>query len=283
MRNNYYDRVDNVYRFVGNVVNSSEYQPKYNNVLLSHATFLGSASIDFIIDTPNEIVTVDATIADAIYGSKLRILNDNNEDKNDRILGPAGNIQRTGNDLADNTALFNYAIRFNPIFDNVEFSQLYPIGNQQGNTLSVIYKVLVSSANYWSGEHQMPTVKVIYDGGLNEVEAVMAKDNSDWINISAEFIPETTTGVIDITLSGFSDQSAPDSYFYLGQCIVNKPDGSELKLSNLDLFYQALPITPTVATLTDFSENIRKIEWHLPVINRWVKRASVLVPHTENL
>jgi hypothetical protein len=86
MRNNYYDRVDNVYRFVGNVVNSSEYQPKYNNVLLSHAIFLGSASIDFIIDTPNEIVTVDATIADAIYGSKLRILNDNEETKNDRVL-----------------------------------------------------------------------------------------------------------------------------------------------------------------------------------------------------
>jgi hypothetical protein len=106
----------------------------------------------------------------------------------------------------------------------------------------------------------MPTVKVIYDGGLNEVEAVMAKDNSDWINISIEFTPKTEIGVIDITLSGFSDQSAPDSYFYLGQCIVNKPDGSELKLSNLDLFYQALPITPTVATLTDFSENIRKIE-----------------------
>lgn len=283
MNSNIYERSDYAYRFNGGIVSSTDIEPEYTNLVLGTGTFSGSAAIDFVIDTPNTEVTVDETIADAIYGSKLRILNDNNETKNDRVLWPAGNIQRTGDSLADPLALFNYAIRFNPVFDNVEFNQLYPIGNQLWNTLSVIYKVYIPNEEYWAGEHTMPTLSVLYDGGLNEAIAVMEQVAEEWYNISVEFTPTTEVWVIDITLFGFSDQSVPNSYFYLWQCIVNKPDGSELKLSNLDLFYQALPITPTIATLTDFSENIRKIENALPIINTWVQKASKFIPHNQDL
>lgn len=280
---NIYDRSDYAYLFSGGVVSSSDINPTYTNIAISIWTFAGSAAIDFVIDTPNTEVTVDTTIADAIYGSKLRILNDNNISKNDRVLWPSGNIQRTWTWLADSTKLFNYAIRFNPIFDNVEFNQLYPIGNQLWNTLSVIYKIYIPNSNYWAGEYTMPTLTVSYDWWLSSKTSVMEKVSWEWYNLYVEFTPTTELWVIDITVFGFTDQSVPNCYFYLGQCIVNKPDGAELKLSNLDLFYNALPITPTIATLTDFSENIRKIENALPIINEWVKKASILVPHSTDI
>ena len=129
----------------------------------------------------------------------------------------------------------------------------------------------------------MPTLTVSYDWWLSSKTSVMEKVSWEWYNLSVEFTPTTDLWVIDITVFGFTDQSVPNCYFYLWQCVVNKSDGSELKLSNLDLFYNALPITPTIATLTDFSENIRKIEHALPIINEWVKKASKLIPHSTDI
>ena len=104
----------------------------------------------------------------------------------------------------------------------------------------------INNAAYYGGTHQKPRLTINYDNGT--VAYAEAVASTGWQFISVPFTPTTTYGQITATLSTMTDQTGSNAYVYFDDYSVLLPAGVQLNLGSMDLWANALPVMPTIAT-----------------------------------
>lgn len=189
----------------------------------------------------------------AVRQSKLRFVNANGIANNDYIMCTYGNIARTGSGLTDTTVhtagTDKFAIRFEPLTstDNIDWEFTVPTGDILGRTMTVAVWCKINSATYYAGTHQQPRLTLDYDDGT--VLYTEATESTDWQLLVITFVPTTSYGQITVTISGRTDAVGTDAYFYLDDMAILYPSGYKLDMGGMDLWANALPITPPIATV----------------------------------
>lgn len=176
----------------------------------------------------------------------------------DYVRQPLGDIYRTGTGLADTTVRTagGYAMRFQPKSGTVAtyWTQNIPTGNIQNQTMTVGVWVKINSANYWAGTHQMPRITVSYDNGTASAYGEAAQ-STNWQFVFVPITPTTTFGQMTFTVTGMTDATTSNAYFYVDDFSAALPQGATLNLGNLDLWSNGLPVSPanlaTTVTASD--------------------------------
>jgi hypothetical protein len=88
---------------------------------------------------------------------------------------------------------------------------------------------------------------VRYDNATDAYAEAVA--GTGWQLLSVTFTPTTSYGQVTVTISGRTDATGSDAYFYADDMAVLLPAGYKLDLGGLDLWADALPITPPIATV----------------------------------
>jgi len=215
---------------------------------------------DMLIQSPSGDFTLDTTnMLDSILGTKIKIADNNDTINNDLVYSTFGNFQRCGDGLADATVHTSgtnkFSLRFSPNnnADTLDWQQYVPTGNIQSKTMAVSVWVKINSNVYYTGVHIKPTLRVNYDNG--SILEIVSTPNTEWQLLTAVFTPTTTFGQIEITILGSTDAVSPDSYFYVDDMSVFFPAGSSLNLGGMDLWANAMPITPSIATVSVASDS----------------------------
>lgn len=164
---------------------------------------------------------------------------------------PNGKTQSTGSGLADTTVhtAGGYAIRFEPLSStsNLEWEFTIPTGNIQNATMTVAVWCKIASATYYAGTHQLPRLTIDYDNGTETYAE--AAESTDWQLLSVAFTPTTTYGQITVTLSGRTDATTTNAYVYWDDFSTLYPADKPLNTQTLDLWANALPVVPPLATV----------------------------------
>lgn len=175
-----------------------------------------------------------------------------------RVIYRNGLTQSTGDGLSDTTVHTagsgKFALRFEmvrkPTSGNTtpfDYSFEIPTGNIQNKSMTVGVWCKINSANYYSGTFQLPRLTISYDDGASTAYA-QASTSTDWQLIFITFTPTTTFGKLSADLSTYTDQISLDSYVYWDDFLVLYPSNTTLDLGGLDLWSNALPITPPIAS-----------------------------------
>jgi hypothetical protein len=212
------------------------------------------AYIDFEFNSPTTLSTIQtAAMPNTIPGSHLRISDNNNIANVDLGYLTYGNFVRCGDGLGDTTVRTTgarkFSIRFQPIHSTnvLSWKQTIPTGNIQNKTMNVNVWVKINNAAYYAGTHTKPTLRVRYDNAT-EITAV-ALGNTDWQQLNVSFTPTTTYGQIEVSVEGATDATTTNAYFYVDDMNVAFPAGVQVDLGGLDLWANALPVAPAIATM----------------------------------
>lgn len=174
-----------------------------------------------------------------------------------------GEILSCGDGLTDTTVhtagTGKFAIRFesSSSTSRLEWSFKTPTGNIATKTMTVAVWCKINAAAYYSGTHQKPRLTIDYDNGTETYAE--ATESTDWQLLSVTFSPTTTFGQITVTLSTMTDATGSDAYVYFDDMSVLYPAGYKLDLGGMDLWADALPITPPIATVLSAGD-----VWNLP-------------------
>jgi hypothetical protein len=122
-----------------------------------------------------------------------------------------------------------------------------PTGNIKDKSMAVAVWCKINSATYYAGTHEMPKMKIEYDG--NKTVTATATKTTDWQLLSVILTPTTEAGKINLTLSGMTDGLTTDAYIYFDDFSVLYPAGYKLDLGGMDIWDAALPVTPPIATV----------------------------------
>lgn len=191
------------------------------------------------------------SISTLLLGSRVQFSNLNGIQNNDIVYDYAGYLVRTGAGLADTTVRTGgpdkFALRFQPTssINNLSWSFTVPTGNIQGKTMSVAVWVKINSSNYYAGTHQKPRLTVNYDNGTEVYAEASATTN--WQQLFVTFTPTTTYGQIIVSISGRTDATGSNAYFYVDDMTLLYPSNHSLDLGGLDNWANALPVTPPIA------------------------------------
>lgn len=202
--------------------------------------------------TSNPIIST-TNLGDTAPGTHLKIVNYNGVTNDDRGYLTYGKFQRVGDGLSDTivhtagTAMFG--IRFESLssINRLEWTQNVPTGNIINKQMMVGVWVKLNSVNYYAGVNQMPRITVDYDNGT--IAYAEAAQQTDWQFIFVAFTPITSYGEIIVTISTMTDATTTNAYIYWDDFVVLYPAGYRLDLGTIDLWAQALPVTPTIATV----------------------------------
>jgi len=175
-----------------------------------------------------------------------------NQTANDhRVYWKYGMTQSTGDSLTDTTVHTSgtgkFAIRFAPSSStsNLDWSFTVPTGNIQNKTMTVTVWVKINSTTFYAGTHQKPRLTVNYDNGtLAYAEAL---GNANWQLLAVNFTPTTTYGQITVTVSGRTDATSTNAYFYVDDFGVAYPPNVALDLGGLDNWASGLPVVPPLS------------------------------------
>lgn len=206
----------------------------------------------YTFDSPTGALTLsEGNVPDMVEGFSVGFADYDDTATDDRRIYTLGKTQRTNAALADTTVhtAGGSAMRFEPTTAGETFEWAFdvPTGNIQTKTMVIAIWCKLNNAAYWAGTHEMPRLTVEYDGGT-EVYAAAAQTTA-WQLLSVTFTPATATGKITVTLSGQTDATGTDRYFYWDDASVFYPAGVALNLGGLDIWDAALPVTPPIATL----------------------------------
>ena len=166
-----------------------------------------------------------------------------------------GNYQRTGTGLADTTARTSggYAIRLAPnsttlfAWPNLVAERSIPTGSIQSKTLTVTAWVYINNAAYYAGTNTRPTLSVKYDNATTAT-AVATATAGAWQQLAVTITPVTTYGQIEAWISGATDATGSNSYFYIDDVNVGYPAGVAISLGGLDQWAGATPVWPPIST-----------------------------------
>lgn len=188
---------------------------------------------------------------DGADGSKVRFQDYNQVTNVDFTVQPFGTITKTGTGLADTTVRTagGYAMRFEP--DNppnqIRWEQTVPTGDIQNKTMTVSVWVKINNANYYAGTHDKPTLTIDYDEGTTITSTALG--NTNWQLLACTFTPTTDYGQIEMAITGSTDATGANSYFYADDINIAYPAGVAINLGNLDLWAAGLPVVPTISTM----------------------------------
>lgn len=231
----------------------------------TNANFESGAYIDCVASNFNALP--DTTLLpEVLEGSGLRFVGYNATTNNDFVYTPYGYLTRCGDSLTDTTVRTSgtgkFSLKFTPTdpSSTLSWSQKIPTGNIQNLTMTISLWVKINNANYYSGTHTKPTLSVNYDNGT--VVTSVATGSTSWQRISITFTPTTTFGQIQVTVSGSTDASLADRDFYVDDMDIAYPPGYSLNLGGLDLWANALPVSPTIATVPSTGS-----VWDVPLLN----------------
>ncbi len=226
----------------------------------------GYYDVEFVNPVSTLNLESGSLLADGISVSKVRITNLNSLTNDDSVIAPLGFFQRCGTGLADTTVhttgVDKFSLRFQPTTstDLFYWDQKIPTGNIQNLTTAVSIWVKINNAAYYAGTHQNPRLSIDFDNGT--VAYAEAADNTDWQLLTVSFSPTTTYGQIIATVSGLTDATGSNAYFYADDVSVFLPPGVQLDLGGMDLWANALPITPSIST------NVTATDvWNVPTAN----------------
>lgn len=174
----------------------------------------------------------------------------------DNTIQKFGRTQRCGDGLTDTTVHTSGADKYSLRMESTdgannnlfEWSFKTPTGDILGRDMTVVAWVNIAHANYYGGTYyQLPRLSVNYDDGT--VVYAQATAVTGWQKLNVNFTPTTSFGQIEITLSCKTDvATAAQRYVYWDDFSVLYPAGYVLNLGGLDLWANALPITPPIAT-----------------------------------
>jgi hypothetical protein len=211
----------------------------------------GYHDITFI--DPSATLTFDAThsLADAVTLSKISIVNEGEVANVDSVYTPLGTFRRCGDGLDDTTVhttgTNKFSLRYNSAGgDNLAWSFNVPTGDIQNKTAAIACWVKINSENFWGSANSMPRMTVNYDNGSTDYAE--AAETTDWQLLFVPFTPLTAYGQITVTIGGYSDVGDSDGYFYVDDITMFYPAGVTLNLGGMDLWANAMPITPPIAT-----------------------------------
>lgn len=213
---------------------------------------INSAAVDYELDTPTGITTIDETNRILMLpGSQFKISNYNNTANDNRIWSPHGYIRSTGTGLTDATVRTagGYAMRFQPTsgVNPLVWSFNVPTGNIQNKTMTVAVWVKINNSAYYAGTHQKPRLSVNYDNGT--VVSSTAVDSTDWQLLAVTFTPATVYGQITVAIDGRTNAAGSNAFFYVDDFSILYPAGHTLNLGSLDIWANALPVVPPISTV----------------------------------
>ena len=235
---------------IGNIINTMTFgNIKANtiDIAVSDVPYIAAEIV-----TPNGFSTI-SSFAATVPGTLLRI--DNVTATNDdRTYGTYGMTQRTGTGLTDTTVhtagAGKFAIRLQPTSSVNAFSDwsfTIPTGDITGRLMTIACWCKINAATYYAGVHTSPTMSINYDNGT--IATAVATDSTDWQLLAVNFTPATAYGQVTVTISGMTDALTTDAYFYIDDFAVLYPAGYKLDLGGLDLWANALPVVPPIATV----------------------------------
>ena len=196
-----------------------------------------------IISTTNQLVVIE--------GTRLAITNSNSVNNADMSWTRTGEIVRTGTSLADTTvrSAGGFAMRFMPISSTqlLKWEQTIPIGDISTKTMTITCWVYINNAAYYAGTHTKPTLSVNYDNGTTL--SSVATGATGWQQLAVTFTPATSYGQVTVKVTGATDATGTNRYFYVDDVNVAYPAGYQVDLGSLDLWAAGLPVAPTIATM----------------------------------
>lgn len=189
-----------------------------------------------------------------IEGSRFAVTNEDEVPNAEYSHLRGGTITKTGASLPDTTVRTSggFAMRFEPTdttaLNLMSWKQIIPTGNIQNKTMTVSVWVYINNAAYYAGTHTKPTLTVDYDNGT-EISSVATATAGSWQQLAVTFTPTTGYGQVEMKVTGATDATGTDSYFYVDDMNVAYPAGVAIDLGNLDLWAEGLPVAPAIATM----------------------------------
>jgi len=254
-RNNTINRCTRGYHMGGSIINVKFFNERYGNLTANTTDFSITSGTYIDLTNNNSSTNINFSTTDyelTVPTSKFRVTSENGVLNADTVHMPFGRLKRTGYNLSDETVhtagTDKYALRFEPTSttDLLEWVQIVPTGNIQNLTMNISIWVKINSATYYTGFHQNPRITIEYDNGTSTyAEAI---DTTDWQLLSCSFTPTTTFGQLLLSINGLTEATLTDAYFYIDDINVFYPPGVQLSLGNLNLWADALPVTPSIAT-----------------------------------
>jgi hypothetical protein len=256
--NNTYNKCAKIFGMNANIFlnNVKSYNESFGNLSANTNDVVSSSGVylDWTQVNPSTNVNFVSTDYDlAISSSQFRVTNENGIPNVDTTYMPFGIIKRTGDGLADTTVhtagTGKFAMRFEPtsLTDPIYWEQYIPTGNIQNKTMNISAWVKINSSTYYSGTtYQMPMLMINYDNGTLIYTNALAI--TDWQLLTLSFTPATTYGRISLNITGLTDASVSDAYFYLDDLNVFYPPDVQLALGGLDLWADGMPVTPSIST-----------------------------------
>lgn len=221
----------------------------------------GFATAYQVVDTFNctfaDTTTTNGLLS-ALSGAYVKAHAYNANASDHRSWWQYGNMVSSGSGLTDTTVhtvgVGKFALRFEPMssINNLIWSFDVPTGNISGQTMTVACWVKINAAAYYAGAHGKPRLTIDYDNGTTVYAEAMA--NTIWQLLSVTFVPATSHGQITVTVSGRTDATGSNSYFYVDDFAMLYPAGYRLDIGGLDLWANALPIVPPIATVMSASD-----------------------------
>jgi hypothetical protein len=212
-------------------------------------------------NSPTGTLTItDSEIAAMTPGSQLRISDYNDTPNDDRDWLPLGRYQRTGDGLTGDTTVRTagtgkFAIRLQPVhatsllaFPNLPSERAVPTGNIQNKTMTVSVWCYINNTAYDAGTYTYPTLNVKYDNATT-VTSVATATFGSWQQLACIITPTTTYGQIEVWITGATDAAGANAYFYLDDFNIAYPAGVQVDLGGMDLWANATPIWPPIATV----------------------------------
>lgn len=187
-----------------------------------------------------------------IEGSRFAVVDEDEVANRDYSVQRGGTITRTGTGLPDTTVRTSggFAMRFEPASATqvVTYEQTVPTGDIENQTMTITCWVYINNAAYYAGTHTKPTLTVDYDNGT-EITSVATATAGSWQQLAVTFTPTTGYGQVTMTITGATDATSTNSYFYVDDVNIAYPAGVAVDLGNLDLWADGLPVAPAISTM----------------------------------
>lgn len=186
-----------------------------------------------------------------VDGAYFNIQNYDNLAGDDRSYMPYGEIWRTGATLADTTVRTagGSAMRFMPTSSTnlIHWGQTIPTGDIDTKTMTITCWVKINNAAYYAGTHTKPTLTVTYD--QTSTITSVATTGTGWQQLACTFTPATSFGQVQMKITGATDATGTNRYFYVDDFNIAYPAGVQVDLGGLDLWADGLPVAPAIATM----------------------------------
>lgn len=196
-------------------------------------------------------ITVNETAMATSINSYTKAHQFNQTANDHRSWWTYGKLVSTGDGLTDTTVRTSgtgkFALRFEPLSstDNLTWDFTVPTGNIQNLTMTIFMWVKINSATYYAGTHQKPRLTIDYDNGTTAYAE--ASESTDWQLLHVTFTPTTTYGQITVTVSGKTDATGSNAYFYIDDFGIAYPPNVALDLGGLDNWASGLPVVPPLS------------------------------------